>query len=156
MFYLCYFRIYGNLTYGKNILFLLRYFNSILFPLQMRTLNLVLKLLPEDSKESQTARILLYKLFYDQTDQGMTQFLLNLMRSFDSHKQPRRYSASHVPMEGCPHWRIFIFLCPCGYKNFSSCQWSCWFGWSYVHNRTADGETSRSWCNEGKKHRCVA
>ncbi|PON58258.1 Timeless protein [Parasponia andersonii] len=50
-------------------------------------LDLVLKVLPEDSKESQTARILLYKLFYDQTDQGLTQFLLNLLKSFDTHKQ---------------------------------------------------------------------
>lgn len=50
---------------------------------------LVLKILPEDSRESQTARVLLYKLFYDQTEQGLTQFLLNLFRSFDSHKQPK-------------------------------------------------------------------
>ncbi|XP_073109120.1 uncharacterized protein [Elaeis guineensis] len=52
-------------------------------------LDLVLKLLPEDAKEPQTARILLYKLFYDQTDQGLTQFLLNLFKSFDTHKQPK-------------------------------------------------------------------
>ncbi|OQU78449.1 hypothetical protein SORBI_3009G237400 [Sorghum bicolor] len=50
---------------------------------------LVLKVLPEDSRESQTARVLLYKLFYDQTENGLTQFLLNLFRSFDSHKQPK-------------------------------------------------------------------
>lgn len=50
---------------------------------------LVLKVLPEDSRESQTARVLLYKLFYDQTEHGLTQFLLNLFRSFDSHKQPK-------------------------------------------------------------------
>ncbi|XP_062181662.1 uncharacterized protein LOC133885912 [Phragmites australis] len=54
---------------------------------------LVLKVLPEDSRESQTARVLLYKLFYDQTEQGLTQFLLNLFRSFDSHKQPKSYLA---------------------------------------------------------------
>ncbi|XP_058100318.1 uncharacterized protein LOC131245111 isoform X3 [Magnolia sinica] len=52
-------------------------------------LDLVLKLLPEDSKEPQTARILLYKIFYDQTDQGMTQFLVNQIRSFDAHKQSK-------------------------------------------------------------------
>ncbi|KAJ4875737.1 timeless family protein [Raphanus sativus] len=52
-------------------------------------LDLVLKLLPEDSREAFTVRILLYKLFYDQTDQGMCQFILNLVRSFDAHKQPR-------------------------------------------------------------------
>ncbi|XP_010059979.2 topoisomerase 1-associated factor 1 isoform X2 [Eucalyptus grandis] len=55
----------------------------------IRTLDLVLKLLPENSREPQTARVLLYKLFYDQTDQGMTHFLLNLVKSFDVHKQPR-------------------------------------------------------------------
>ncbi|KAG7612788.1 Timeless C-terminal [Arabidopsis suecica] len=52
-------------------------------------LDLVIKLLPEDSKEAFTVRILLYKLFYDQTDQGMCQFILNLVRSFDTHKQPK-------------------------------------------------------------------
>ncbi|KAM6586710.1 hypothetical protein CsatA_009315 [Cannabis sativa] len=52
-------------------------------------LDLTLEVLPEDSKESQTARILLYKLFYDQTDQGLTQFLLNLLKSFDTHKQAK-------------------------------------------------------------------
>ncbi|XP_008802054.2 protein timeless homolog [Phoenix dactylifera] len=52
-------------------------------------LDLVLKLLPEDAKEPRTARILLYKLFYDQTEQGLTQFLLNLFKSFDTHKQPK-------------------------------------------------------------------
>ncbi|XP_030548620.2 protein timeless homolog isoform X2 [Rhodamnia argentea] len=55
----------------------------------IRALDLVLKLLPENSREPQTARVLLYKLFYDQTDQGMTHFLLNLVKSFDVHKQPR-------------------------------------------------------------------
>lgn len=63
--------------------------------MQICMLDLVLKLLPEDSKEPQTARILLYKLFYDQTDQGMTQFLLNLLKSFNTHKQPRRYFPCH-------------------------------------------------------------
>ena len=53
-------------------------------------LDLVLNVLPEDSKESQTARILLYKLFYDQTDLGLTHFLLNLLKSFDAHKQAKR------------------------------------------------------------------
>lgn len=53
-------------------------------------LDLVLELLPEDSKQPQTARVLLYKLFYDQTDQGMTHLLFNLLKSFDSHKQPKR------------------------------------------------------------------
>ncbi|CAH2070182.1 unnamed protein product [Thlaspi arvense] len=52
-------------------------------------LDLVLRLVPEDSREAFTVRILLYKLFYDQTDQGMCQFILNLVRSFDTHKQPK-------------------------------------------------------------------
>ncbi|CAL5367424.1 unnamed protein product [Camellia sinensis] len=55
----------------------------------IRMLDLVLKVSPEDSKDPQTARILLYKLFYDQTDQGMTQFLLNQIKSFDTHKQAK-------------------------------------------------------------------
>ncbi|RWR93245.1 Timeless protein [Cinnamomum micranthum f. kanehirae] len=62
----------------------------------IQVLDLVLKLLPEQSKEPQTARILLYKIFYDQTDQGMTQFLVNLIRAFDTHKQPKSYLADLV------------------------------------------------------------
>ncbi|CAI0546389.1 unnamed protein product [Linum tenue] len=61
-----------------------------LMKIMIRILDLVLKLLPENSKEPQTARILLYKLFYDQTDQGMTQFILNLIKSFNTHKQSKR------------------------------------------------------------------
>lgn len=56
-------------------------------------LDLVLKQSPEDSKESQTARVLLYKLFYDQTEEGMTRFILNLIKSFDTHKQSKRCSS---------------------------------------------------------------
>ncbi|KAL0304359.1 UNVERIFIED_CONTAM: hypothetical protein Sradi_6304000 [Sesamum radiatum] len=57
----------------------------------IRMLDLVLMQSPEDSKEPQTARVLLYKLFYDQTEEGMTQFLLNLIKSFDTHKQSKRF-----------------------------------------------------------------
>ncbi|KAI3664996.1 hypothetical protein L6452_43611 [Arctium lappa] len=57
--------------------------------IMIHMLDLVLKLSPEDSKEPQTARVLLYKLFYDQTDQGMTYFLFNLIKSFNSHRQPK-------------------------------------------------------------------
>ncbi|KAM1817819.1 hypothetical protein ACFX12_002055 [Malus domestica] len=64
----------------------------------IRMLDLVLKLLPADSKEPQTARILLYKLFYDQTDEGMTHFLINLLKSFDTHKQPRSDLADLIEM----------------------------------------------------------
>ncbi|XP_055825536.1 uncharacterized protein LOC129894059 isoform X2 [Solanum dulcamara] len=59
-------------------------------------LELVLKQSPEDSKEHRTSRILLYKLFYDQTEEGMTQFLLNQIRSFDTHKQAKSYLADLV------------------------------------------------------------
>ncbi|EEF49017.1 conserved hypothetical protein [Ricinus communis] len=69
-----------------------------LMRIMIRMLDLVLKSLPEGSKESQTARILLYKLFYDQTDQGMTQFLLSLIKSFDTHKQPKSDLADLVEM----------------------------------------------------------
>ncbi|KAL3653587.1 hypothetical protein CASFOL_003268 [Castilleja foliolosa] len=55
----------------------------------IRMLDLVLKQSSEDSREPQTVRILLYKLFYDQTEEGMTQFLLNLIKSFDAHKQSK-------------------------------------------------------------------
>ncbi|XP_052180758.1 uncharacterized protein LOC127793960 [Diospyros lotus] len=60
-----------------------------LMKIMIRMLDLVLKVSPEDCKEPQTARILLYKLFYDQTEEGMTQFLLNQIKSFDTHKQAK-------------------------------------------------------------------
>ncbi|KAL0318056.1 UNVERIFIED_CONTAM: hypothetical protein Sangu_2219900 [Sesamum angustifolium] len=63
---------------------------------KIRMLDLVLKQSPEDSKEPQTARVLLYKLFYDQTEEGMTQFLLNLIKSFDTHKQSKSDLANLV------------------------------------------------------------
>ncbi|KAL5718707.1 hypothetical protein ACHQM5_011584 [Ranunculus cassubicifolius] len=64
----------------------------------IRMLDLVLKVLPDDSKEPQTARILLYKIFYDQTEQGLTQFLVTLIKSFNTHKQPRSDLADLVEM----------------------------------------------------------
>ncbi|MBA0564099.1 hypothetical protein Golob_009057, partial [Gossypium lobatum] len=66
---------------------------SSLLKNMIRMCDLVLKLFPEDSKEPLTARILLYKLFYDQTDQGMTQFILNQIKMFNSRKQPKRFSS---------------------------------------------------------------
>ncbi|XP_031093945.1 interaptin [Ipomoea triloba] len=54
-------------------------------------LDLVLEQSPENSKENKTTRILLYKLFYDQTDEGMTLFILNQIKSFDTHKQAKSY-----------------------------------------------------------------
>ncbi|CAA2975871.1 Hypothetical predicted protein [Olea europaea subsp. europaea] len=62
----------------------------------IRMLDLVLKQSPEDAQELQIARILLYKLFYDQTEEGMTQFLLNLIKSFDTHKQSKSDLANLV------------------------------------------------------------
>lgn len=62
----------------------------------IRILDLVLKQSPEDAQELQIARILLYKLFYDQTEEGMTQFLLNLIKSFDTHKQSKSDLANLV------------------------------------------------------------
>ncbi|KAL6509275.1 hypothetical protein OROGR_022585 [Orobanche gracilis] len=62
----------------------------------IRMLDLVLKQSPEDSREPQTARILLYKLFYNQTEEGMTRFLLNLIKSFDAHKQSKSDLANLV------------------------------------------------------------
>ncbi|KAF6162098.1 hypothetical protein GIB67_008227 [Kingdonia uniflora] len=65
----------------------------------IRMLDLVFKVLPEEnSKEPQTARVLLYKIFYDQTDQGMTQFLLNLIKSFNNRKQPKSDLADLIEM----------------------------------------------------------
>ncbi|KAJ8754478.1 hypothetical protein K2173_005639 [Erythroxylum novogranatense] len=65
---------------------------------KIRMLDLVIKILPEDSKEPQTARILLYKLFYYQTDNGMTQFLLTVIKAFDNHKQPKSDLADLLEM----------------------------------------------------------
>ncbi|KAG6504191.1 hypothetical protein ZIOFF_036522 [Zingiber officinale] len=60
-----------------------------LFKSMIRMLDLVLKVSFEGSKETQVTRVLLYKVFYDQTDEGLTHFLLNMFKSFNSHKQPK-------------------------------------------------------------------
>lgn len=72
--------------------------------MQLCLLDLVLRLLPEDSTEAFTVRILLYKLFYDQTDQGMCQFILNLVKSFDTHKQPKRLAYTSVSFYSRVWW----------------------------------------------------
>ncbi|MCO5566400.1 hypothetical protein L7F22_020077 [Adiantum nelumboides] len=67
---------------------------SSLFKEMVKMLDLVLK----DGKdknnfqqqEKRVTRILLYKVFYDQTEQGTFHFLLHLLKSFDIHKQHRR------------------------------------------------------------------
>lgn len=62
--------------------------------LQIRVLDNILKTASSDTKQGQreirVARILLYKVFYDQTESGILSFLLQLVKSFDIHKQPRR------------------------------------------------------------------
>lgn len=45
----------------------------------------------EGQQEIRVARILLYKVFYDHTDNGILPFIFKLMKTFDIHKQPRRY-----------------------------------------------------------------
>lgn len=60
-----------------------------LLKIMIYMLDLVLKQSHEESMEPQTARVLLYKLFYDQTEEGMTHFLFNMIKSFDTHKQAR-------------------------------------------------------------------
>ena len=89
-------REYIFMDYSVITVCILRTLRLQYLGLQIDMIYLVLKVLPEDSRESQTARVLLYKLFYDQTEQGLTQFLLNLFRSFDSHKQPKRLVHSSV------------------------------------------------------------
>ncbi|XP_047324602.1 uncharacterized protein LOC124928117 [Impatiens glandulifera] len=80
---------YDGLKQTQNYKFLSA--TGSLMKSMIRVLDLVLKLSSEDSREPQTVRILLYKLFYDQTDQGMTQFLLNQITGFDIHKQAKSY-----------------------------------------------------------------
>lgn len=63
-------------------------------------LDLVLRVSRNGSREreheARTARILLYKVFYDQTENGISVFLRTLIKSFDYHKQPRSYLADLV------------------------------------------------------------
>lgn len=65
-------------------------------------LDLVLKISRNGSREAEqearTARILLYKVFYDQTERGISLFLRTLIKSFDCHKQPRSHLADLVEM----------------------------------------------------------
>ena len=65
-------------------------------------LDLVLKIsrngAREAEQEARTARILLYKVFYDQTERGISLFLRTLIKSFDFHKQPRSHLADLVEM----------------------------------------------------------
>ncbi len=46
----------------------------------------------DGQKEVRVARILLYKIFYDHTDQGVLAFMIQLLRTFDLQKQPRRFA----------------------------------------------------------------
>ncbi|KAI5080095.1 hypothetical protein GOP47_0005574 [Adiantum capillus-veneris] len=74
---------------------------SSLFKEMVRMLDLVVLKDAKDKNNSEqqevrVARILLYKVFYDQTEKGTFQFLLHLLKSFDIHKQPRSHLADLV------------------------------------------------------------
>ncbi|KAL9265681.1 timeless-like protein [Drosera capensis] len=64
----------------------------------IQMLDLVLKQMPENDAESDAAYAILYKLLYDQTDQGLTQFILNLVKSFSTVKQTKSDLADLVEM----------------------------------------------------------
>ncbi|XP_031477272.1 uncharacterized protein LOC116248552 [Nymphaea colorata] len=65
----------------------------------IRLLDLVQKLFSkEPAGEAYVAHVLLHKIFYDQTEEGIIHFLFNLLKSFDSHKQPRSDLADLVEM----------------------------------------------------------
>lgn len=56
-------------------------------------LDYILKVADRDTSEGQkevrVARILLYKVFYDQTENGVLPFIFRLIKNFDVQKQPR-------------------------------------------------------------------
>ncbi|KAH9567681.1 hypothetical protein CY35_03G038000 [Sphagnum magellanicum] len=52
----------------------------------------------DGQKEARVARILLYKIFYDHTDQGVLAFMIRLLRTFDLQKQPRSQLAGMIEM----------------------------------------------------------
>ena len=59
---------------------------------KIHMLDLVLKIsrngAREAEQEARTARMLLYKVFYDQTERGISLFLCTCINSFDYHKPP--------------------------------------------------------------------
>lgn len=59
-------------------------------------LDYILKVADRDTSEGQkevrVARILLYKVFYDQTENGVLPFIFRLIKNFDVQKQPRRHA----------------------------------------------------------------
>ncbi|BFI31474.1 hypothetical protein AXG93_4530s1190 [Marchantia polymorpha subsp. ruderalis] len=63
-------------------------------------LDIVLKrsgpMTAEGLQELRTARILVYKVFYDQTETGILQTVLSLLKGFDIHKQPRSFLSDLV------------------------------------------------------------
>ncbi|GAB2227644.1 hypothetical protein Droror1_Dr00009471 [Drosera rotundifolia] len=69
-----------------------------LMKVMIRMLDWVLKLMPEDGAETDAAYAILYKLLYDQTDQGLTQFILNLVKSFSTVKQTKSDLADLVEL----------------------------------------------------------
>ena len=63
---------------------------------QIHMLDYILKVADRDTSEGQkevrVARILLYKVFYDQTENGILPFIFRLIKTFDVQKQPRRHA----------------------------------------------------------------
>lgn len=63
---------------------------------QIHMLDYILKVADRDTSEGQkevrVARILLYKVFYDQTENGILPFIFRLIKNFDVQKQPRRHA----------------------------------------------------------------
>ncbi|XP_024382213.2 uncharacterized protein [Physcomitrium patens] len=63
-------------------------------------LDYILKAADRNSSEGQqevrVARILLYKVFYDHTENGILPFICRLIKTFDIHKQPRSQLAGLV------------------------------------------------------------
>ncbi|CAM6028202.1 unnamed protein product [Sphagnum balticum] len=75
---------------------------GVLFKEMIHIIDHVLKAADQKTsdgqKEVRVARILLYKIFYDHTDQGVLAFMIRLLRTFDLQKQPRSQLAGMIEM----------------------------------------------------------
>ncbi|CAK9270062.1 unnamed protein product [Sphagnum jensenii] len=75
---------------------------GVLFKEMIHMIDHVLKAADQKTsdgqKEVRVARILLYKIFYDHTDQGVLAFMIQLLRTFDLQKQPRSQLAGMIEM----------------------------------------------------------
>lgn len=74
--------------------------SGVLLKEMIHMLDYILKASDPNSNEGQqeirVARILLYKVFYDHTENGILPFIFRLMKTFDIHKQPRSQLAGLV------------------------------------------------------------